>query len=73
MGRGNRNPAADGLGSGIKGQTESELIHVKSQASIQIADENRHRLNAEVGVRSAGILPADPWFRAQRGMVCPKG
>jgi hypothetical protein len=43
----------------IEGQIESELVHVKPYAAIQIAYEDRDRLHAQVGALR---------FLAQRGV-----
>jgi len=42
-------PALPGLKTHIKGQTESKLIHIESQALILVANENIDGMNAEVG------------------------
>ena len=49
MRRRNAYPALSGLKTHIKGQTESELIHVESQALILIVNKNVDSMNAEVG------------------------
>jgi hypothetical protein len=46
--RSNPYPALPGLKAHIKSQTESKLIHVESQASILIANENVDGMNAEI-------------------------
>ena len=62
FGRGNGYPAASGLKAGIKGQIEPKLLHVEPRASVQIANVDGNRLNAEVGV-----MP----IQASRGLVRP--
>src|SRR5713226_6875456 len=44
----NAYPALSGLKTHIKGQVESELLHVEPQAAVLIADENVDCVNAEV-------------------------
>jgi hypothetical protein len=48
--RGHGYPAVTGLEPGIKGQMEPELIEVKSQAAILIANEYVYAVNAKVWV-----------------------
>ena len=56
VGRRNPYPAFPGLEAHIKGQTESKLIHVESQASVLIANENVGSVNAEVGVLALLVI-----------------
>ncbi len=48
MRRCNTYPALPGLKTHIKGQTESKLVNVETQALILIANENIDGMNAEV-------------------------
>src|SRR5713101_4806330 len=43
-------PATAGLNAGVKDQLKAELIEVKAEALLEIADENHNRLEAQVGV-----------------------
>jgi hypothetical protein len=52
IGRSDCNPPVTGLKLGIESQIEAKLVHVKSQASFLIFNENIHRVNAEVWVLS---------------------
>ena len=67
--RRNADPALSGLKTHIKGQVESELIQVESQASVLIADENVNRVHAEVG-RYRGPAVARPWPAIIRRQNC---
>ena len=48
--RRNPDPALSRLKAHIKGQAESQLIHVESQAPVLIANENVDRVNPKMGV-----------------------
>src|SRR6266851_1113388 len=50
VGRGDGYPATIGLNAGIKDQLEAELIEVKAQAAVEIANVDRNRLEAQVRV-----------------------
>jgi hypothetical protein len=50
VGRRNAYAALPGLKADVKGKAESKLIHVESQASILVANENVDRVNTKVGV-----------------------
>src|SRR5260370_422503 len=50
VGRGDGYPATTGLNAGIKDQLEAELIEVKAQAAVEIANVDRDRLEAQVWV-----------------------
>src|SRR6266566_1703244 len=54
--------ATIGLNAGVKNQLEAELIEVKAQALLQIADENRNRLEAQVRILA---------IQANSGALCP--
>src|SRR5713101_2968849 len=50
VGRGKGYPATTGLNAGVKDQLEAELIEVKAQAAVEIANVDRDRLEAQVRV-----------------------
>jgi hypothetical protein len=50
VGRRNAYPALPGLKADVKGQAESKLVDVESQASILVANEDVDRVNTEVWV-----------------------
>jgi hypothetical protein len=54
--RRNPNPSLSGLKAHIKGETESKLIHIESQAAVLIANENPDGVDAEVGIFSIVVL-----------------
>src|SRR2546430_5820278 len=50
VGRGHGYEAAIGLNASVKDQLEAELIEVKAQTLLQVANVNRNRLEAQVGI-----------------------
>ena len=50
VGRSDGYETAAGLNAGVKDQLETELIEVKAKAAVEIADVDRNRLEAQVGV-----------------------
>jgi hypothetical protein len=44
-----------GLDASVERQLEAELIHVEPQASILIANEDRDRVNPEIGLERDGV------------------
>src|SRR5713101_721258 len=50
VGRGDGYPATIGLNASVKDQLEAELIEVKAQAAVEIANVDRDRLKAQVRV-----------------------
>src|SRR3989442_8907598 len=50
VGRGDGYKTTTGLNAGVKDQLEAELIEVEAQAVVEIANVNRNRLEAQVGV-----------------------
>src|SRR5713226_9293374 len=62
VGRGDGYKTTAGLTAGVKDQLEAELVEVKVQAVVEIANVNRNRLKAQVGI---------PAIQANNGAVNP--
>ena len=60
IGRSNAHPSLSGLQADVIGQIESQLIYVKLQAAVLIANEDIDGINAEVGILA--ILRKRGWM-----------
>ena len=54
IGRSDGDPAVTGLEAGVEGEVEAELIEIKAQAAILIADVDVYAMEAEMQVWTGG-------------------
>jgi hypothetical protein len=60
IGRGDSDPPSSGFVALVDDQAEAELIHIKTQALVLIADKNVNAKNAKVGILST-FAEGCPW------------